>query len=204
MKLNFILAALLASVLAFSACKNAQKTTPATEPVAAIPATEPQPAESGPDPRYWRASHVFDEVQPDSAYPYQSKQTPRRVEVPWDKLQRPSTSRRAFMATGYWSAIMAYQPSDTTVHHNFLGKYLKFCEDQTFDIIVKNKVVDTGHWNFDEEKMTVYLSCQDPYFDNTWTVQERGFRMVWKGNTELNVTGIQVRMDNSAALPAGN
>ncbi len=200
MKLNFVLA-ILAFFLAFAACKNAQKTTPTTaEPVAAAA----PPAESGPDPDYWRASHVFEVEQPDSAYPYQAKRAPRRVEVPWDKLQRPSTSRRAFMATGYWSAIMAYQPSDTTVHHNFLGKYLRFREDQTFDIIVKNKVVDTGHWNFDEEKMIVYLSCQDPYFNNTWAVQERGFRMVWKGNTELNVTGIQVRMDNSASLPAGN
>lgn len=198
MKLRFFILFVVAAA-GFTACKNAQKTTPPVDSTAAAPAQQEDGKLSN-----WNASHVTEEEQPDSAYPYQVRRAPQRVEVPWDKLPRPSTSRRAFMATGYWSAIMAFQPSDTTVHRNFLGKYLKFREDQTFDIIVNNKVIDTGHWNFDEQKMIVYISCQDPYFNNTWAVQERGFRMVWKGNTELNITGIQVRMDNAANLPAGN
>lgn len=197
MKLYLYFAA-LALIFSFSACKNAQKTTPASEPISAVPETQ----ESDPGP--WHASNVIHDEQPDSAYPYQSKRAPKHVDVPWDKLQRPSTSRRAFMITGWWSPVMAFQPSDTTVHRNFMGKYLKFREDLTFDILVKNKVVDTGHWNFDEDKMIIYLSCQDPYFNNTWAVQERGFRMVWRGNTDLNITGIQVRMDNSTSPPPSN
>ncbi|MBL7803731.1 MAG: hypothetical protein JNL02_08360 [Saprospiraceae bacterium] len=180
--------------LTIVACKNAQKTTPA-------PDSAQQGSAQEVDPTFWRASHVITEEQPDSAYTYQVKKAPRRVEVPWDKLPRPNSSRRAFMATGWWYPMMAFQPSDTTVHHNFLGKWLKFREDQTFDILVKGQVVETGHWNFDDDKMIVYIACQDPYFNNSWAVQERGFRMVWKGNTEINVTGIQVRMDNSPTPP---
>ena len=119
MKLRFFILFVVAAA-GFAAGKNAQKTTPPVDSTA--PAQQSQEGQLS----NWNASHVTDAEQPDSAYPYQAKRAPQRVEVPWDKLPRPSTSRRAFMATGYWSAIMAFQPSDTTVHRNFLGKYLKF------------------------------------------------------------------------------
>lgn len=196
MKFNLLL---VMAALAFAACKNAQK-TPAT--AEATPSANAPAPEAAPGP--WQASRVIHEEQPDSAYPYQIKEPPRRVEVPWDKIPRPSTSRRAFMASGWWYPLMAYQASDTTVHRNYLGKWLKFRDDQTFDILVKNQVMETGHWSFDEEKMIVYLACHDLYFNNTWAVQERGFRMIWKGNTDLNLSGTQIRMDNSPTPPPDN
>lgn len=190
---------LVMAALFFAACKNAQK-TPSGD--AAATSAPPSPApETSPGP--WPASRVIHDEHPDTAYTYQFKAPPQRVEVPWDKIPRPSTSRRAYMATGWWYPMMAYQPADTTVHHNFIGKWFKFRDDLSFDILVKNQVVETGHWNFDEEKMIVYIACKDPYFNNTWAVQERGFRMIWKGNTELNLSGIQVRMDNSPTPPPG-
>ncbi|MBK6994409.1 MAG: hypothetical protein IPH31_05620 [Lewinellaceae bacterium] len=70
---------------------------------------------------------------------------------------------------------------------------MKFREDQTFDLLVKGKIVDTGRCNFDAAKNEILLSCKDPYINNSWGVQEKGFVMIW-GNTSINVTGIQVRV----------
>jgi hypothetical protein len=98
---------------------------------------------------------------------------------------------------------LAYQPSDTTVHINYNGKTLQFRENQTFDIIQNGKVLESGHWAYEEDKKLMYISCNNTYFNNSWKVQENGFRMVWLGNTDLNVTGIQMRMDGSKTNPLG-
>lgn len=199
-KTNLLLAA-LALVLCYVTCQNLKKTA---DPAAAAPAENPAAPPAATEPESvgnWRASHVFHDEQPDNALARQVKAPPRRVEVPWDKLPKPSTSRRAFMSTGWWHPIMAFQPSDTTVHLNYIPKWLRFRDDLTFDILIKGQVAETGNWNFDEEKMILYLSCKDPYFNNTWAIQERGFRMVLVGNTDLNVTGIQLRLDGSPTPP---
>ena len=196
MKLNIGLLALVVFVSYFT-CKNLKKSTISTAP----------PAETVKDYSNagynWNASHVIEGSNPDSAFTYQIKQAPARVNVPWDKISPPSTSRRSFLATNWWNIRMAYQPSDTTAHVNYMGKSLKFREDQTFDIIQNAKVQETGHWGFDDEKKIIYISCNNTYFNNSWKVQENGFRMVWLGNTDLNVTGIQMRMDGSNKDPMG-
>lgn len=193
MRLNLFLAVLVL-VMGYITCKNLKNTpTASTAPApAAAPVAAP---EEGHYP--FGVSHVIKGERADTAAgTFQVKQAPAHVDVPWDKITRPSTSRRAFMATGWWSPKMAYQPSDTTIHVNYIGKWFKFKEDQTFDMYIKNQVVETGHWGYDDEKKLMYISCKDPYFNNVWTVLERGFRMVWKGNNDINSTGIQVRMDN--------
>jgi hypothetical protein len=131
----------------------------------------------------------------------QHGQPPAMVIVPIDALPPASASRRAYLSTGWWHLNMAFQPSDTLVHENYQHKWLRFREDQTFDILIKNKVVDTGRWNWDESKNEIYLSCKDPYVNNTWQVMDKGFVMIWKGNTALNVTGIQVRVIGSKTAP---
>ncbi len=191
MKVNILISIVLLAVI-YLTCKNFQKVTPAEDTVTA----PPTPAASN-----GRILKIFGEGA-DSTNVIQFSEPPPHVNVPWDKVAKPSTSRRAFMITGWWNPVTAFQPTDTTVHRYFKPKWLKFREDQTFDIIVQNKVVDTGHWAFDETKFILYLSCTDPYFNNTWAIKERGFRMVLIGNTELNITGIQVRLDNHGELPA--
>ncbi|MBU6342936.1 MAG: hypothetical protein KGS48_15690 [Bacteroidetes bacterium] len=192
MKWNILLA-IAVVVMAYVTCKSLQKPAPA-------PQAEQLPvATDGGLP--WNASKVIKGDNPDAAYTYQSKQIPRHVDVPWDKITKPSTSRRAFMATGWWTPKMAYQPSDTTVHQYYMGKWFRFAEDQTFNIFKDGKIIDQGHWAWDDDNKIMYLSCNDPWFNNSWLTQERGFRMVWKGNTDLNFTGIQVRMDNEPTPP---
>ena len=196
MKLTLFLAALVVFV-SYLTCKNFRQTT-ATVPQQEVLA-EPEKNLGLP----WKASHVIEGSNPDSAYTYQVKKAPKRVEVPWQKIAPPSTSRRTFMATGWWNPRFAYQGSDTTVHLNYLGKSLKFKEDQTFEIFKGKQVIDAGHWAYDDPKKILYISCQNTYFNNTWKLQENGFRMVWIGNTDLNVTGIQMRLDGSKTPPEG-
>lgn len=194
MKTNILIGIAILAVL-YVTCNNFRKAAKDTPETSAI--TETIPESNG------RILKVMGE-HPDSANTIQFHEPPPHVDVPWDKVHKPSTSRRAFMTSGWWNPLMAMQPTDTTIYHYFNPKWLKFKEDQTFDILINNKVVDTGNWAFDEDKFIIYLSCKDPYFNNTWAVKERGFRMVWVGNTELNITGIQVRLDNHQSLPATN
>jgi len=199
MKLNVLLT-LLVLVAGYATCKNLKKT--ATDPQtdgAAAPETATKEI-NYPFP----VAHVIEGERPDTVQgTYQIIRAPRYVDVPWDKITKPSTSRRAFMATGWWHPIMAFQASDTTIHVNYIGKWLKFKEDQRFDLYINGKVIESGHWGYDDVKKMMYISCKDTYFNNTWDVLERGFRMVWKGNTDLNATGIQVRMDNEPSPPWG-
>lgn len=198
MRVNIILS-IITLLAGYATCKNLKK-TPADQGV-----TTAQPQTTTVEGNYpFPASNVVRGERADTARgTYQFKRAPQHVDVPWDKITKPSTSRRAFMATGWWHAKMAYQPSDTTVHLNYLSKWLKFKDDQTFDLYIDGKVIETGHWAYDDPNKIVYISCKDPYFNNTWKVQERGFRMVWIGNTDINVTGIQVRMDNDPTPPWG-
>ncbi|MCC6279380.1 MAG: hypothetical protein IT262_02175 [Saprospiraceae bacterium] len=191
MKVNILISIVLLAVI-YLTCKNFQKVTPAEPAVTAAPT---------PDAPTGRALKVFGESS-DSTDIIQFSEPPPHVDVPWEKIAKPSTSRRAFMSTGWWNPVGAIHPTDTTAQRHFKPKWLKFREDQTFDILIQNKVVDTGHWAFDETKFILYLSCNDPYFNNTWAIKERGFRMVLIGNTQENITGIQVRLDNRGELPA--
>lgn len=196
MKFNLILVSLVVLV-SYLTCKNMHKTE--------APAAQPETASNdyGNSGYNWKASHVINGNNPDTAMTYQVAKAPARVNVPWDKIKPPSTSRRAFLATGWWNTKMAFQASDTTAHIHYMGKSLKFREDQTFDILKGEKVLETGHWAFDEDNKVMYISCNDTYFNNTWKIHENGFRMVWLGNTDLNFTGIQVRFDGSKTPPGG-
>jgi hypothetical protein len=196
MKINILLGILVVA-LGYLTCKNFQKTAPPPPETQAAP-----PAQEGGNK--WHASHVVEGDNPDMTYTRQVAQPPRRVEVSVDALPPASASRKAYLGTGWWEISMAYQPSDSLVHHNYQSKWLQFRDDQTFDILIKNKVVDTGRWNWDENKNEIYLSCQDPYINNTWQVADKGFLMIWKGNTALNVTGIQVRVVGHKTAPSGN
>jgi len=195
MKYTVVLA-IVAVMASYLTCKNFQKTETAAKPADTVK----EYTNAGYN---WKASHVIEGSNPDSAFTYQVVRAPARVNVPWDKVTPPTTSRRAFLATGWWNIRMAYQPSDTTVHINYNGKTLQFRENQTFDIIQNGKVLESGHWAYEEDKKLMYISCNNTYFNNSWKVQENGFRMVWLGNTDLNVTGIQMRMDGSKTNPLG-
>lgn len=193
MKLNIVLAVLVA-VMSWVTCKNLQKSLPAEPAASAV-----EPTSSG--PVGFNASRVAAEARPDTAGINQLAYAPRRVTVPVDALPPASASHKAYLSSAYWHLSHAVQPTDTSVHHNYNQKWLKFREDQTFDVLADGKTIDSGRWNWDAAKNEIYLSCNDPYINNTWVVNDRSFIMIWKGNTDLNVTGIQIKVQGHRTLP---
>ncbi len=197
MKLNIILFFTILIAASF-ACNNTKKTNAEDASQAATPEKK-----SETDTYPWKASGVAGS-NPDSARNMELRVPPKLVNVPMYLLPDPSASRRAYLSGGYWWLSMAYQPSNSQVHKEYQSKYLKFREDKTFDIVINHKVKDTGHWNWDDTKNEIYLQCNDPYINNTWGIQDKGYTMIWKGNTDVNVTGIQIRVVNLTSMPAGN
>lgn len=127
--------------------------------------------------------------------------TPSAVTVPIDRLPPASASRKAYLSTGWWNVNEALQASNDHVFDNYRDKWLHFYEDQTFEILYQKKVLEKGRWNWDEAKNEIYLSCKDPWFNNTWKVKDKGFVMIWIGNSDINKTGIQARVANSRTEP---
>ena len=200
MKINIVLG-LVAIVLVYVTCKTFTK-KPAEEQAAAETLVVPQQSTTR-SATEWRAAHVLGS-NPDTAASVQIHEPPVMVNVPIGSIPPPSTSRRAYLATGWWHCTMAFSGSDSLVHLNYQQKWLQFRQDQTFDILIKGKVVDTGKWAFEDEKNLIYLSCKDPYINNSWQVQDKGFVMVLKGNTDINFTGIQLRIACNKTQPNWN
>lgn len=172
MKLNLLLSALIV-LFGVLMCKNLQKSQEPAEVLAeAAPAPVAPPAK-----------------------------TPRPVTVPVDRIPPASASRKAYLSTGWWHMNEALQANDPNVYDHFRDKWLRFYEDQTFDLLMNKKVIDKGRWNWDEANSEIYLSCNDPWFNNTWKIKEKGFVMIWIGNTDINTTGIQARVVNSKTEP---
>lgn len=180
MKVNFLLGA-LALVLGWMTCKNLQK--------AAAPASAPANSEEAAAPAKMPA-------QDDS-------ETADLLRVPVDDLPPATASHRAYLSSAYWHLSMAVSPRDENVQPYYEKKWLVFRQDQTFDILIEGKVVDTGRWNWDVDKNVIYLSCKDPYINNTWAVKDLMFLMIWIGNTDLNKTGIQIKVQGHKQSPWG-
>lgn len=200
MKINIVLG-LVAIGLIYVTCKTFTKKTEEQPVVAETLVTPNSNVRSASE---WKAAHVLGS-NPDTAGSVQIHEPPEMVNVPIGAIAPPNTSRRAYLSTGWWHCSMAYSGSDTLVHLNYQQKWLKFREDQTFDVMIKGKVVDnTGRWAFDEDKNQIFLSCKDPYINNSWQVQDKGFVMILKGNTDINFTGIQVRLACNKTQPNWN
>jgi hypothetical protein len=120
--------------------------------------------------------------------------TPNSPTIPIASVPAPTASRRSYLATGFWHVKHAVSFTDTTVYRYINPKILKFRENQTFDIYLDNKVLTSGDWAFNEEKMELYLSCKDQFLNNSWRIKESGFTMLLLGNTDLNKSGIQIQM----------
>ncbi len=180
MRVNILLGA-LALVLGWMTCKNLQKTT--------APASAPTGSENVEAPAQKQAT---------------TEETPEGLlRVPVDDLPPASASHRAYLTSAYWHLSMAVSPRDQNVQPHYEKKWLAFREDQTFDIVIEGKVVDTGRWNWDVDKNVIYLSCKDPYINNTWAVKDLMFLMIWIGNTDLNKTGIQIKVQGHKQWPWG-
>jgi hypothetical protein len=123
------------------------------------------------------------------------KNPPKQYEVPLNSIPPASAGKKAYLATGPWTFLAAVQPSDSLVFKQFEGKKLIFKEDLTFDIYQENTLTESGKWNFDSDNSEIYLSSSNPYLNTTWKVMEKYFTMIWIGQTSLNASGIQLKIN---------
>lgn len=178
MRVNILLG-VLTLALGWMTCKNLQKTTaPVSAPAGNSDAEAPT------------------QVQPPREYASESL-----LHVPIENLPPASASHRAYLTSAYWHLSMAVSPRGQNIQPHYEKKWLLFRDDQTFDILIEGKVVDTGRWNWDVDKNVIYLACQDPYLNNTWAVKDLMFLMIWIGNTDLNKTGIQIKVQGHKQSP---
>ncbi len=208
MKINIVLA-LIAIALGYTTCKTFKKQeTPAATTTTSESGLTPINDLSKPQPNGYlkeqasdrHAAHILG-FNHDTAPPVQVRRAPDRVNVNIDAVGKASASRKAYLSTGWWHCNTAMSAVDSTINENYKQKFMKFREDQTFDVIIKGKVVETGRWAFDDAKNQIFLSCKDNYLNNSWQIQDKGFVMIWKGNTDLNSTGIQIRVICSKSEP---
>ncbi|MCS6929459.1 MAG: hypothetical protein NZM43_08200 [Saprospiraceae bacterium] len=180
MKTNVLLGALVVG-LASLTCKNLQHHT-------SLPADRE------------RASPNLQAFAPAPQQPNPSSEI-TSLEAWIDALPPATASHRAYLASAYWHLSMAVSPRGEDVQPRYERKWLAFRQDQTFDILLDGKVVDTGRWNWDATKNYLYLSCKDPYLNNSWAVKDLSFLMIWIGNTDLNRSGIQIKVQGHKQLP---
>jgi hypothetical protein len=186
MRLNLILAALVA-IMAYVTCKNLRNTAAAPDNVGtATTATAPASGSDAP------------------ATPAKSSvKVPALVHIPIDEAPKPNASRKAYLSGGYWNFDAAVSGSnEDMLIAEYRSKWLKFKEDQTFNILINNKIVHAGRWTWDEDNSQIYLSCPDPFVNGVWGIKAVGFRMVWTGNSAYINHGHQVRLSNAKELPA--
>lgn len=170
MKLNLLLT-VVALALGYYTYKK-RSTTPAS-----VPTMEVTPAAPTPDP---------------------PSVPPAMVEVPKQKLPAPAAKRRTQLCEGWWYFHNVNSPTDKRIAEAYRNKMLKFYPDQRMEVLVKGEVQHYGWWNFDEQAKVFYLSCPDPYINNTWQVPiEEPHSLVLLGDTELNKTGIRFKIINT-------
>jgi hypothetical protein len=178
MKVNIILAAIVA-IVGYATCKNLKKTEASATGAGTTAET--------------------------TAMPTRAFKVPKLVEVPVDAIPPSNASKKAYLSGGWWNFNAAVGgPNEDMLIADYRAKWLKFREDLTFDILINNKVVTSGRWNWDEDKHQLYMSCADPFVNGVWGVKNSGFTMVWLGNSDYTNHGYQIRLSNSKSEPPGN
>lgn len=188
MKLNIFTIAVLFAVAI--SCKNARKSaTPSSAASGTSSATTTPEATAAP------AAPLPPAVQ-----------VPKLVHIPVESLPPCNASRKAYLSGGWWNfnAAVSGAANEEMLIAEYRHKWLKFKEDQTFDILINNKVVSSGKWGWDEPNSTLYVSCSDPFVNGAWAIKNSGFTMIWIGNSPYTTHGYQLRLSNTKAEPGSN
>ena len=117
------------------------------------------------------------------------------VPISLANIPKASASKAAYLSTARWHCIAAMRPGDDKFRDAFLLTDLRFSEDGSVRIFNEEAQIASGRWAFDDVNSLIYISSNQPQLNSSWKVIEKGFRMIWMGNTELNKTGVQMRWD---------
>lgn len=111
-------------------------------------------------------------------------------------VPKASASKTAYLNTGKWHCFGATQPGVADFQEGFRPTDLLFNTDGTVLIQQNETTLGNGRWAFDDAQNLIYISSSLPELNSSWKVLDKGFRMVWLGNTEINKSGAQIRWDS--------
>jgi hypothetical protein len=109
-------------------------------------------------------------------------------------VPKASASKTAYLGTGLWHCVSASRPGEDK--YTLLATDLRFATDGTVAIMQGDTQLGTGTWAFDDAQNMIYISSSIAQLNSSWKVLDKGFRMIWLGNTDINTTGVQIRWDS--------
>ncbi len=116
--------------------------------------------------------------------------------VPTTQKKPLSASKMAFFTTQNFLVTMASNTNSEPklFEKAYENRWLVFQKDQTFQVFKDAVPTNTGRWAYDEDADILFLRTDNAYFNNSWKCQSFKKNLLLLGNTELNNTGIQIRL----------
>ena len=114
--------------------------------------------------------------------------------VPTVQKKPLSASKTAFFTEQNWLVTLASGSEPKLFEKAYENRWLIFKNDQTFQIFNDAAPTNKGRWAYDEANDILFLSTDYPYFNNSWKCQVFKKNMLLLGNTDINATGIQIRL----------
>jgi hypothetical protein len=130
-----------------------------------------------------------------------SNEPSAKIAVPTAQKKALSASKMAFMTEQNFLVTLAAgsKPSDFTNFYE--NRWLIFNKDMTFSILKNDQAESTGKWAYDEAGDELFLRTDNKFFNNSWKCQNFKKNLLLLGNTELNHTGIQIRLYMTTEKP---
>ncbi|HHS95548.1 MAG TPA: hypothetical protein ENJ45_03080 [Phaeodactylibacter sp.] len=103
-------------------------------------------------------------------------------------------SSKAAVVLGMWhyAIPIAVNPKDA---EKYKGRWIQFNRDDTFTSGIYLDQTNSGTWSFDDALNVVKMKFdKDEDIETEWAIQGSGEVIIWKGNTEHNKTGMQIKM----------
>jgi hypothetical protein len=125
----------------------------------------------------------------------QSQQVASIQPIDLSHVPKASASKTAYLNTGIWHCLAATKPGGDDYQKNFRVTDLQFNPDGSVQLSQNGNMLSSGSWAFDDSQNIIYISSTLAELNSSWKVLDKGFRMVWLGNTDINNSGVQMRWD---------
>ncbi len=97
---------------------------------------------------------------------------------------------------GVWEFVLVFDGDKMHKPSKDVSSWIDFKLDGTFDYGKGSKVVTTGQYHFDLDKLELVILDDDKAIGpNVWSVKLTSSAMVWLGNAELTNNGYQIKLE---------
>lgn len=171
----------------------AQKTTTPEQPAAA-PIAQSAPPLNSPTAPATAAQAAPAKRVPVIPPPTGVNKPTASLGVPTVQKKALSASKMAFLTEQNWLVTLASGSTPGVFENHYKNRWLVFKNDQTFQVFNGAQPTNKGRWAYDEAKDIIFLNTDYAHFNNSWKCQVFKKNMLLLGNTDLNATGIQIRL----------